>query len=186
MSKPSRARSTSRRTNTTAQPSRPSRPRAERHGVDLSIAPIIAKLLSAVDWEQQLQHDLSFAQRQIEYLRDATQQWAGITGQTHGTADDNAGLSDGIHELANRLRKVGDSMEHVPQENVSQGEAIAVRAAAQTLDDAADNLAVGIGNKPELTAALGHAADALTDARTLQATNNLPTENEDRETRLPQ
>lgn len=132
--------------------------------IDLSIAPIIAKLLNAVDWQRQLQHDLSFAQRQIEYLRDATQHWAGLATHIDDTPDNDAGLSDTIHELAHRLRKVGDSMEHVPGDDMSQREAIAVRGAAQILDDAAHRLADGEGNELELTAALGTASDALTDA----------------------
>ena len=135
--------------------------------IDVSIGPIIAKLLNAVDWQRQLQHDVSFAQRQIEYLRNAIQQRAADNSQAF--VDDNANLSGGIHELANRLRKIVDSIDHPPQDNNSPCEASQVRAAAQTLDEAADHLATGRGNEPELTEALSHAADALTDARTSQA-----------------
>ena len=154
--------------------------------IDISIAPIIAKLLSGVDWQRQLRHDLSFAQRQIEHLQDETHQWADITSHADDKTDDDAGLSDGIHELANRLRKVGDAIDHVPQDNTSQGEASAVRAAAHRLDKTADDLANGRGSEPDVTAALGHATDALTDARASQSTNNPSADNENREAPLRQ
>ena len=70
-----------------------------------------------------------------------------------------------MHELAQRLHKVGDSLNHDPRTTGRSKERSAVRAAASSVDAAAVNLAAGHGQQSELADALSHAADAIVSTR---------------------
>lgn len=66
-----------------------------------------------------------------------------------------------MRELANRLRKVGESLDHRQEERTPTNGSSTVRAAASAVDRAAQNLAEGRGNESELVAALGDATAAI-------------------------
>src|SRR5687768_7633306 len=104
--------------------------------LELSIGPIVARILRDVDWQRQLADDLSFAQRQVDHIRDALREW---TTQLNARADNlaatqDAALPEEMHELAHRLRKLGDSLDHAPQTQTPRQDSDAVRAAAHSLD----------------------------------------------------
>ncbi|HUP75154.1 MAG TPA: hypothetical protein VM282_19070 [Acidimicrobiales bacterium] len=134
---------------------------------ELSIGPIVARLLRDVEWQRQLQHDLSFAHRQVDHIRGALSEWTTRLHTRPGAdmASEHPGvLPDEMHELAQRLRKVGDSLDHAPQPPRRPTESSTVRVAASSLDHAAVNLVAGRGQRSELAAALADAADAITTA----------------------
>ena len=130
--------------------------------LEVSIAPTVVRFLTEIEWERQLQDDVSFAQRQIEHLRDAMQAWTErLNRRSLASERDDAAFSDEMREVANQLRKVGDSFDHArPRKRQPEGGFIA-RAAAHALDHAADNVAAGRGQEAELSEAIGDAAQAM-------------------------
>jgi hypothetical protein len=136
--------------------------------IEFSVGPIVAKLLQDVDWQRQLQRDLSFAQRQVDYVRNALSQWANrnVRELDFNIDELESDLPDDMHELAHRLRKVGDSIDNTSTtSNGLKKTASTVRAAATSLDNAAGNLADGRGRRTELDAALNDAIDAIATTR---------------------
>jgi hypothetical protein len=136
---------------------------ATESNLELSIGPIVARILRDIDWQRQLEHDLSFAQRQVDQIRDALREWTTRldTRADNLAAEQEGALPEDMHELAHRLRKVGDTLDRTPHSQTPRLPSGVVRAAARSLDQAAGNLASGRGRQSELAAALDDAADAI-------------------------
>jgi hypothetical protein len=137
--------------------------------IELSIGPIVARLLRDIDWQHQLQHDLEFAQRQVDHIRAALAQWTSELPTDSAIAlavSHPDGIPDELHELAQLLRQVGDSLDDGPSPPTPANESATVRSAASSLDDAAIKLAAGRGQQSELDEALHHAASAIASTST--------------------
>ena len=136
--------------------------------IEFSVGPIVARLLQDVDWQRQLQSDLSFAQRQVDHVRGALSEWTNRLRllPSAGMDEHDADLPDDMHELAHRLRKVGDTLDHASQTPTEPKESSkTVRTAASSVDHAAVNLAAGRAQESELAAAVNDAADAIATTR---------------------
>jgi hypothetical protein len=139
--------------------------------IELAISPIVIKLLNEIDWDRQLREDLAFAQREIDRVRAAVSDWVARL-DVHSSSDQRAledkGLTEHMHELANRLRKVGESIDSRRSET-STNQSARVRAAALSVDEAAEDVAEGNANESQLVDVLGDATDAIsqTAAKTL-------------------
>lgn len=138
--------------------------------IEIRISPIVTRLLRDIDWDRQLHDDLMFAQREITSIRDAIRQWAARLRDPHKHTGDDA-LPGQMRELANRLRQVGESLDHTRHDHMPMADSASVRAAAISVDGAAANLADGRGSQSELIAALDDAADAITATRAHDASS---------------
>jgi hypothetical protein len=134
-----------------------------RGNFDLSISPIVIRLLTKVDWDRQLRDDVSFAQREIERLRTAVANWSlHLEGQTDEERQAHANeFSQDMRELANRLRKVGESMDQSRVEHTPPDQGGPMRSAASSVDKAAHDLARGQGSHTRVDDALDDAIDAI-------------------------
>ena len=140
--------------------------------IELAISPIVIRLLNEIDWDRQLREDLAFAQREIDRVRAAVGEWvARLDGQgsSEQRAREDKGLTEHMHELANRLRKVGESIDFT-RSDTSTNQSAHIRAAASSVDDAAQDLAEGHASESQLVDVLGDATNAIsqTAAKTRQ------------------
>ena len=130
--------------------------------IELVISPIVIKLLTEIDWDRQLRDDLVFAQREIDRVRAAVGEWVARLDD-HGASDQRAledkGLVEDMHELANRLRKVGDSINR--GSSTSDDQSGRIRAAASSVDESAQELAEGRASESQLVDVLGDATHAI-------------------------
>ena len=77
--------------------------------LEVAVAPTIARFLTRINWEQQLQADVSFAQREIEHLAEAMRAWtARLNPHSVESQPHDAAFSDEMREGAKQLRQVGD------------------------------------------------------------------------------
>ena len=82
---------------------------ATESNLELSIGPIVARILRDIDWQRQLEHDLSFAQRQVDQIRDALREWTTRldTRADNLAAEQEGALPEEMHELAHVSAKWG-------------------------------------------------------------------------------